>query len=465
MRYSWLMISNDRTRVPVRMLALAAASAALLASPVAAQQITLLAGGDIGWVRSLRPPFTFSYQSPVEASITVYSGSGESARGVTANRRPTSVPFLNRPEMRDSIARRLGRDLDEPGAPHRTAITYPLEFRSLEEEFRYPFQRLRQLIRSADVAFGNLEMGLEADRRFHTGEYVGHPLFADALRWAGFDVVSVANRHSLDGELTGLHSTLEAVRRAGVAPIGAGLDLERARRPHIVNVNGVSVAFLGYTQEVAHGGDWSFANQNLPGVMAMDPLLIKEDIRRVRTQVDYIAVSLHWGIQNTRETHPTARRFAHELIDAGADIILGHGSNLPQGIEVYRQKVILYSPGNIVFGHNHTWWGDNYLVRLTLTKECITKVEIIPIAGQGNDLAQPFQLGGGAPATPPEAAGRAGGRGGGGGGRGGRGGGGELTPAELQRSRAQALLRNVQQLSQRLDTRMEISGDIGIIRP
>lgn len=116
MRYSWLMISNDRARVPVRMLALAAASAALLASPVAAQQITLLAGGDIGWVRSLRPPFTFSYQSPVEASITVYSGSGESARGVTANRRPTSVPFLNRPEMRDSIARRTG-----PRSPIRSS--------------------------------------------------------------------------------------------------------------------------------------------------------------------------------------------------------------------------------------------------------------------------------------------------------------------------------------------------------
>jgi poly-gamma-glutamate synthesis protein (capsule biosynthesis protein) len=437
---------------------LAAVAGALLASgelsPIAGQQVTLLAGGDIGWVRTVKPPVSFTYQSPVLASITVYSGFGESVNGETEDRRWTNVPFLNRPAMRDSIAARLGRDLDEAGAHHVNAITFPLEFASLEEDIRYPFQKLRSLIRSADVAFGNLEMALEADPRFHTGEYVGHPRFAEALRWAGFSVVSTANVHSLDGELTGLKSTLEALHRAGVGTIGAGLDLERARKPHVVEANGLSIAFLGYTQSVAHGAAWSFANENLAGVMAMDPLLIAEDIRRIRDQVDYVAVSLHWGIENTRETHPDARRFAHDIIDAGADIILGHQSNLPQGVEVYNGKVILYSPGNLVFGHNHTYWGDNYLARFTLTPDRITQVEIIPIAGQGNDLAQPYQMVD-APQAPPQ----------GGGGRGGRGGGGGVSPAELEALRARSLLRDVQQLSQRLDTRMEVVAGIGVIRP
>lgn len=66
-------------------------------------------------------------------------------------------------------------------------------------------------------------------------------------------------------------------------------------------------------------------------MVPLDPVLIAEDIARVRGQVDHVILSFHWGIENTRELHPQAQEFARRIIDAGADIILGHGPHLPRG--------------------------------------------------------------------------------------------------------------------------------------
>lgn len=395
---------------------------ALVPAAVRAQDVSLVAAGDIEWSRAVKPPAAYTWEPTLEAMIAV--------RDESAMRTWTDVPFLNRPAMRDSIAARIGREMvgrqiDGPGAHHRAAIIYPLAFNSLQEELRYPFQRLRSVIQEADVAFSNLEMPL-SDRARHTGAFLGNPAFADALRWGGFDVVSTANNHAFDGEVRGLLDTIDALDRAGVGSVGSGIDLDEARKPHVIEVNGISIAFLAYTWSVNEVGSWGFANRALPGVMPLDPTLIKDDIRRIRDQVDYVAVSFHWAIENSKETHPEARAFAYDIIDAGADIILGHHPHVPRGVEVYNGRVIFYSLGNFVFGHGHTYWGDNYVARLRLTRDGrIMQVEILPIAGRGNDMSQPYLLSG---------------------------------------ARAQALLEEVQQLTASLDTRMEIADDVGVIR-
>lgn len=401
--------------------ALVAMGVMLAGTTAAAQEITLVTAGDIEWSRAVKPPAAYTLQPDREAQIAV--------RGETRPRTWTSVPFLNRPEARDSIASRLGREMvdgeiDAPSAHHRAAIVYPLDFSSKQEELRHPFQRMRDVIRSADIAFANLEMPL-TDRGRHTGAFRGDPAFADALRWAGFDVVSVANNHAFDAEARGLMDTMANLRRAGVGHVGGGVDLESAREPHVTEVDGISVAFLGYTYGVNGVGSWAWANEGLPGVMPLDPLLIREDIRRVRERVDYVAVSLHWAVENSKETHPDARAFAHDLVDAGADVIIGHHPHVPRGVEVYDGRVILYSLGNFAFGHGHTYWGDGYVARLTLGPERIRAVEVLPIAGEGNDMAQPWPLSG---------------------------------------NRARVLLEEVRELSALLDTTLEIADDVGRIR-
>jgi poly-gamma-glutamate capsule biosynthesis protein CapA/YwtB (metallophosphatase superfamily) len=100
----------------------------------------------------------------------------------------------------------------------------------------------------------------------------------------------------------------------------------------------------------------------------MDPFLIKEDIRKLRPEVDYIMVAIHWATSRSAEVSPLNRAFAHELIDAGADVILGHHPPHPKGIEVYHGKVVLYAPSNVLRGHNGPALDDGYLARFTRTQ-------------------------------------------------------------------------------------------------
>jgi len=158
----------------------------------------------------------------------------------------------------------------------------------------------------------------------------------------------------------------------------------------------------------------------------MDPDLIKTDIQKLRSKVDYVVVSLHWGTDKSDNVSPKNREVAHQLIDEGADMVLGGHTPYPKGVEVYRGKVIVYSPAHIFSGHEHFQWGDNYLLRFHLGPKAIQKVEILPIAGTGVQLAQPFLL--------------------------------EGEPAAK-------LLKHIQSLSAALDTTMKIEGNTGVIVP
>jgi len=386
--------------------------------PVQAQEVTLVAGGDMEWSRRVRGTNTYTLPNDNQVDMAV--------RGV---RRPTSwldLPLLNVPEHRQRIGELLGAgELDSPTGHAAVAIQYDLSFASAQEDVRHPFQRIRDLFVQADLAFANLEMPL-SERARPTGAFVGPTAFADALSWAGMDVVSTANNHAFDGEELGLLDTMDALAEAGVAWVGTGRNLEEARRPVVVERGGIRIAFLGYARAINGVGASGFAQPHQSGVMPMDPLLIREDIRRVRDQVDYVAVSLHWAIENSKQTHPDARAFAYELIDAGADIILGHHPHVPRGVEIYDGRVIFYSLGNLFFGHGHDYWQDGYVARLSLTPERVTRVEIVPIAGRGTDMAQPYVLSG---------------------------------------ERARAVLEEVQALSEALDTPLRIEGDVGVLGP
>jgi poly-gamma-glutamate capsule biosynthesis protein CapA/YwtB (metallophosphatase superfamily) len=378
---------------------------ATFATPAAAQEVSLIAGGDIEWYRITKVPDVFLDPPRQEEGGWM------------------QVPYLNRePERR--YLESTGRVLETPRTHHVAAIHYDLSFDSPEDEARYPFKNIAPVLRAADIAFANLETPLSDGAR-HSGAFRTPTAFADGLRWAGIDVVSTANNHALDAEGEGVLDTREALWKAGVGAVGSGRNLEDARRPFIVERNGMKIGFLGYAQFV-NAGTSAFAQEDRPGVVPLDPFVIEEDIHRLRDQVDYVVVSFHWAIENSQDTHPDARAFAHRVIDAGADLILGHHPHVPRGVEVYKGKVIFYSLGNFIFGHNHDYWMDNYLARLHLTRDGVREVEILPISGRGNDLSQPFLLEG---------------------------------------ENAAALLQDVQARTRALDTTMEIRGNVGIIRP
>jgi poly-gamma-glutamate synthesis protein (capsule biosynthesis protein) len=372
-----------------------------------AQEVTLIAAGDVEWSRVTKPP-------------QVAFDSEERWREDGWMR----VPYILTAESQPYLEEKLGKKFETPESHHILAIHYGLEFDTPGEMARYPFRNIAPILREADVAFANLETPL-SDRGRYVGAFRGSPAFADGLRWAGIDVVSTANNHALDAEGEGLLDTRAALFQAGVGAVGTGRNLEEARRPFIIERQGIKIAFLGYAHYVNLGAA-AFALPDRAGVVPLDPFIIKEDIARVRDEVDYVAVSFHWAIENSQDTHPAARALAHDVIDAGADLILGHHPHVPRGVEVYKGKVIVYSFGNLIFGHNHTYWMDNYVARMTLTPSEIARVEILPVAGRGNHLSQPYVL---------------------------------------QGEQAQTLLQDIQARTAQLDTQMDIEGDIGIITP
>ncbi|WP_420635158.1 CapA family protein [Candidatus Palauibacter sp.] len=362
---------------------------ALAAAPVAlaGQEITLVAVGDIEWSRTTKA-LSMYYDAPPSGRSNVLWHRGDGW---------IRVPYAASSASRDFLEAGLDTTLIPEGAHHLRAHHYGLSFDDRHEEARYPLRRTADLLRGADIAFANLETPL-SDRARWSGAFRTPSAFADALAWAGIDIVATANNHALDAEGEGLLDTIDHLRRAGVGHAGTGRDLADARRPYVIERGGIRVAFLGYAQFVNDGGS-SFATTDQSGVVPMDPLLIHEDIARVRAQADLVVLSFHWGIENSQDVHPGMRAFAHDVLDAGADVILGHHPHMPRGIEVHDGKPIVYSMGNFIFGHGHDYWMDNLAVRLHIGSEGVTRVDVLPIAGRGDALSQPYLLEGEAART------------------------------------------------------------------
>jgi poly-gamma-glutamate capsule biosynthesis protein CapA/YwtB (metallophosphatase superfamily) len=358
--------------------ALAAATIlALVGAPTGhTQSLTLLAGGDIEWLLELYSPGI--YYEPVDGWRPV----------------PRVLTEAHRAELRERQPELLAKADDH----YHTSIRYGLRFESEQDQARHPFQRLAPLFRAADLSFANLETALSDRARPAYDKALRTPAaFADGIAWAGIDVVSIANNHAMDAEGEGLMDTMHHLREAGVGFAGGGRDLEEARRPLIVERNGVRLAILAYTQLLNYGIH-GFALPRVAGVAPLDPVLVKEDIRRVRGEVDHVIVSFHWdegGEANSStvtDPNPRAVALAREVIDAGASIILGHHPPIPRAVEFYNGGVIFYSLGKLIFGHNHVEWTDNHLARVTIGKDRVEAVEIIPVAGEGIDMAQPYPL-------------------------------------------------------------------------
>ena len=187
------------------------------------------------------------------------------------------------------------------------SLSYPLldreeyakDYSSDNALLNYPLQRLAPIFHAADLVMVNCE-GALSDHGRQVGLNRTPERFAISMRDAGISLVNLANNHTFDAEERGFLDTLRALSLAGIARVGGGIDLADARKPVIVERNGIKLGFLGYTQ-FNNIGESSFAADGRPGVVPMDPFLIKEDIRRLRPQVDYVMVAIHWATSRSAD--------------------------------------------------------------------------------------------------------------------------------------------------------------------
>ena len=202
-------------------------------------------------------------------------------------------------------------------------------------------QQWRKCISEADVAFCNLEGAVSEERPRRRNQLLAPASSVRQLRLAGFDVVSSANNHALDGGEKGLRLTREALRRARIGSIGTRIGIETWSGWR-KTVRGHRVAFLAATA-------WGPFRAGRAEVRSLASSDLLEQIRALSSAGDSVFVSVHWGNEYTAQPTAGQRRTAHALIDAGACAVLGHHPHVVQTVETYRGRPVFYSLGNFVF--------------------------------------------------------------------------------------------------------------------
>ncbi|SET90157.1 CapA family protein [Lacrimispora sphenoides] len=165
----------------------------------------------------------------------------------------------------------------------------------------------------------------------------------------GVDIVTLANNHSLDYGTDALVDTCTALDGAGIKYVGAGPDMNRAKQLEKIEVNGKAIGFLGASR-VYPDPDW-VANSKKPGMVSgYDPTILLEEIKKAKEICDYLVVYVHWGVERDEKPQEYQRALGKQIIDAGADLVMGSHPHVLQGIEYYNGKPICYSLGNFIFG-------------------------------------------------------------------------------------------------------------------
>jgi poly-gamma-glutamate capsule biosynthesis protein CapA/YwtB (metallophosphatase superfamily) len=245
-------------------------------------------------------------------------------------------------------------------------------------DFTHFFRRVAPIISEGDWAIANLETPLAGAER----GYRGYPQFnapdelADALKSAGFNILTTANNHALDQGASGTLRTLKTVRQRGLSPIGTFEDAESAEKPLIVEKNGIVNAILSYS----YGTNGIPVPKDKPYLISLiDQDRIKQQIIQARQDgADLVTVALHFGVEYQRKPNDAQRELAQQCIQAGADIVLGSHPHVVQPYERIdtvgddgskRSGIVIYSLGNFIsnqFG-DYKEYGVIFKVRVKKT--------------------------------------------------------------------------------------------------
>ena len=266
----------------------------------------------------------------------------------------------------------------------------------LKYGYDYPFERTQSVLQQAQIVFGNLEGPLTGGGATETPKkYVFRSppdKVAPALARAGFNVVSLANNHSLDYGPQGLEDTRNALEKAGIRGIGAGRNLAEARTPVYIVKHGVTVAFLAYSLTFP---EEFWAGPDKPGTAFGHEQDVRADVAAARQNADLVVVSFHWGQEGKTELRDYQVQLAHAAIDAGASAVLGHHPHILQAVERYQNGIILYSLGNFAFGSYSNTATRSVVALLTFRNRQWTELRLLPINVRNAEVVfQPRPLSG-----------------------------------------------------------------------
>ena len=256
------------------------------------------------------------------------------------------------------------------------------------------FEEVKKIIVDSDLALCNLETTISTPER----GYSGYPCFKtpeeliSAIKDAGFNVVTTANNHSLDGREFGVVHTLDVLDKHDLWHAGTARNQLESEKILIVERKGIKLGILAYT----YGTNGMEATVDQDKLKYMVNYIkveeIEEDIKRARQEgADAIILCMHWGVEYDRAVGEEQKRLADKLFDAGADIILGSHPHVIQTMEKKtvssangedREVFVAYSLGNFISNQRDRYRDSGVIVNITITKEgnktIIEDVKYIP---------------------------------------------------------------------------------------
>jgi poly-gamma-glutamate capsule biosynthesis protein CapA/YwtB (metallophosphatase superfamily) len=244
----------------------------------------------------------------------------------------------------------------------------------------YLFDEVKDIISQNDLAFFNLECPLANIED-------GYPLMKkysfradtsniNGLKYAGFNIASVANNHTIDYGKDAFIKTINLLISNRILPVGGGKNQDEASKPQLIEKNGETFAFFGMVDFILDATIFD-SKSPYPAFIKIDSLCNK--IRELNSLVDHIIISIHWGKGNSTITTQRQIEYAHKLIDSGADLIIGHHPHVLQGIETYHNKLIIYSLGNFVFDHSQELNRQSIIFRCKFQNADIIDPYLVPV--------------------------------------------------------------------------------------
>lgn len=247
-----------------------------------------------------------------------------------------------------------------------------------KEGYTSVFSEVENHLRLADIMFGNLECvisneGSQEDS-FSSIAFRGLPEAAYSLSSANFNVLNVANNHILQHGEEAFDDTLSRLDNEGINAIGLLGQGRYYSNPKIIIKKGIKVGFLGYSDVV----DQYQTNQSRYARYILR--CVQSDIELLRSLVDVVVVSLHFGVEAVNNPAETQIAEARKIADTGADIILGHHPHVFHKVERYNSSIIAYSLGNFVFDLP---WDDRLttsgILEIKINQELEISFNVVPV--------------------------------------------------------------------------------------
>ncbi|KRF54640.1 capsular biosynthesis protein [Bacillus sp. Soil745] len=253
--------------------------------------------------------------------------------------------------------------------------------------YEYLFRYMKPYFANSDYVSGNYEhTALKEEVSNYKGADTPIRLNSntsgvEAVKDAGFSVVSLANNHMMDYEEQGLLDTIDEFKSADMHYVGVGSNTAEAKNSiDYADVNGVRVATLGFTD--VYGKD-AVSKSNKAGLLNSNPDLLFEMIGKARDakqgNADLVVVNMHWGQEYSTSTTDRQKDLAKAIIDAGADIIIGHHPHVLQSFDVYKDGIIFYSLGNFIFDQGWTRTKDSAMVQYHLANDGKATIDVVPL--------------------------------------------------------------------------------------